>query len=113
MDAFERAHDERFTDYMEDYLRNEAPEVVGDATRGEVRAFIHDGIRRGRAHGFEEEAHLEQYILFMAWVGPAFDQEQAWARRILDDATLEPEDKIFRLEDAIMTDWEGRGVVGV
>ena len=107
MDALKQVHEKRFADYMMDYLNREVPEVVQDATPEELQEFICDGIQRGRTHGFEEGTHIEQYILYMAWVGSDFDVKEPWAIRILADDSLEPEDKIFQLEDAIMTEWEG------
>jgi len=88
------------------FLREEAPEVVADATDEEIHKLVGAGIAQTRRHGIDDVNCIRQFILFMAWCGPDFDQE-TWASEILADRDSSQQSKISRLEDHILSAQEG------
>lgn len=98
-----------YLDSMVSYLRAEVEEIVLDAPDDELRDFIRYGVKRAAEYAIEDPYLVQQYILFMAWVGKYFDTDSktSWAAEILNDAELGAEDKIGELEDYIMSEWEG------
>jgi hypothetical protein len=107
--AFEKARVERFVAAMIPRLRDEAPEVTGQASDEEIAALVRHGVARAAAYGLESAPQIAGYITCMTWLGPDFDTspEHPWAAAILGDASLGPEDKLSRIEDYVMTHWEG------
>ena len=89
------------------FLRTEAPEVFADASDPEIDAFVRRGLERARSHGITDGHYAEQYLLYMAWVGPDFDTAEPWAAAILGDAGASEPEKIGRLEEYILHEWEG------
>lgn len=98
-----------YIDSMISYLRSEVEEVVLDASDDELRDFIRHGVNRAAEYAIQDPYLVQQYILFMAWVGKDFDTDPktSWAAEILNDAEIGAEDKIGELEDYIMSEWEG------
>ncbi|MHC5109562.1 MAG: hypothetical protein ACYTHJ_06750 [Planctomycetota bacterium] len=106
MEGFHTRCQEEFVEYMVRFLRQEVPEVVGKASREELDAFIRGGRERAGQYDITESYLVQQYILFMCRVGEDL-HEQSWAAPILNDAERSAAQKIFDLEDYMMTEWEG------
>jgi hypothetical protein len=106
LDALSR---EPFVAHMVAELRAEEPEIVAEATDDEVARFVRHGVARAASHGVTDAPLVVTFIRCMAWVGADFDTSPAtaWAASILDDPALGPEDKMIRLEDHVMSTWEG------
>jgi hypothetical protein len=109
MESLRAKHIQKFVDYMVSFLKSEVPEVVSGANEQELREFVLHGVDQAANYGIEDPYLIQQYILFMAWVGPDFDTDarNRWAWEILNDHGLTPQDKVIRLEDYIMSEWEG------
>ena len=88
------------------FLRAEAPEVVEEASEEEISVLVRAGIAKAESHGIDDEYCIRQFLLYMAWCGPDFDQE-SWAREILDDRECAQSSRISRLEDHILSTQEG------
>ncbi len=101
-----RAQD-AFVTWMTERLRAEAPEVTENATDGEIADFVRLGIERAALYGFTTGQLVAGYVTLMSWLGPEFDTEQRWAAAILTDSTLAPGDKLWMLEDFVMSRWKG------
>ncbi|MEZ4298309.1 MAG: hypothetical protein R3B70_25375 [Polyangiaceae bacterium] len=97
---------EAFADRAVPFLRGEAPEVVEDASDDEVRELALRAAKRGVSLGFEDAYCLQQLVLFVAWYGEElFDAP--WARRVLEQPSTPELTKVARLEDYLLTRWEG------
>ncbi len=109
LQALQMALSAGFIDYMMIFLRDESEEVFVDASDEELREFIEYGISRSAAHNLKDLYHVQQFILFMSWVGKDFDTDpdNPWAAKILSNPELSNSDKIGELEDYIMSEWEG------
>jgi hypothetical protein len=109
MAAFAAISEARFVAYVVGHLREDAPEVVGEATDEEVAELARHGVARAATYGITTSPLVLQYITLMTWLGADFDvaPEHAWAAEILESPTLGPKEKLFRLEDYVMTEWEG------
>lgn len=88
------------------FLREEAPEVVGEADDAEVLDFALRCARKAIALGFEDPYCLQQLTLFAAWYGEGL-WEAPWAKRILANSGLAEQSKVARMEDYLLTKWEG------
>lgn len=88
------------------FLREEAPEVVAEADDEEVSSFALRVAQKGVALGFEDPYCLQQLVLFTAWYGEGL-WDAPWARKILEKKRASELGKIARLEDYLLTRWEG------
>ncbi len=100
---------EAFIDQSMAYLRDEVAEAVEHLSDDKLRAFVRKGMESAAKYGIKSPFLLRQYLVFMAWVRPDFDTHRStpWAAEILNDSSLSPQRKIGKLDDYIMTEWEG------
>jgi len=100
---------EKFADSMVSFLKKEAPEAVEKASDGEIHEFAARCVRRAAPYGIDEVYLLEQFVLFSAWLGEDFDTSERtpWSAAILRDKSLSADDRMSKIEDYIMTQWEG------
>jgi hypothetical protein len=109
MAAFAVGAREQFVAHAVARLRVDEPEIFAAAPDVEVTAFVRHGLARAEAHGITESALVLDFLTCMAWLGPDFESrpDAAGAARILADPAQTPEHKVARLEDYVMSEWEG------
>ncbi len=91
----------KFEDRMLEHLRECFPEECEDMSEDELREMIRHGVDKAESYGIDAEDDVCGYIDVMAVFGPDFDTdpECAWAAAILNDESIDPEDRSDALCD--------------
>ncbi len=92
----EAAFEQRIVAHLHEFF----PGQCGVLSEGELRGLVQEGIRKARAYGFEETAHLCQFVDLMLLLGRDFDvsPRHAWAGQILKDSRIQrPTTRLNRL----------------
>lgn len=103
MEALGRIEQEKFEAWMFEHVTEFFPDRCQELEEQGTREAIRDGIERAEQHGITDERDVVKYIdVEFALDGDIErDPAHAWARRILDDPSLEndPSEKATRLHE--------------
>lgn len=85
----------RFVARMADYLERAYPESVGDLSRGELEAWVREGVEKAERYGIGTEPEVAQLVLLV--LGLDADETEPWAREALADPNLQGVGKVRAL----------------
>ncbi len=104
IEAFSQQQRLRFEDEMLAHLRQEYGDVLAGRDDAWVRKLIQVGIDQAAEHGIVLERDVARYLELMLVLSPAFDDsdETPWARNILTDVSLSPDEKLDRICEFVL-----------
>ncbi len=98
-DALGAARREDFVRTMMDSLRDRYA-VAAEMTAAALRELVDDGITAAESYGLFADVDIAPFLGCRVVYGPEFPvgDDDDWAREILDDPSLDADDKALRLE---------------
>ena len=99
MEAFNRLCLEEFLDRGAAQLRKEFPKEMADASDANLRIRVRRGIDRAAIYGLTSQYEVICFVDAAVLLGEDFDRDpkHAWAKVLLDDPSVSPQDKADRL----------------
>ncbi len=99
MEAFDRLSLEAFLDRGAAHLRKEFPKEMAEASDANLRIQVRRGIDRAAKYGLTSQYEVICFVDAEVLLGEDFDGDpkHEWAKELLDDPSLSPEDKADHL----------------
>ena len=104
LQAFSKQQSKRFEDEMCAYFRAEYPEKYKRAGEPWVRELVQTGTEKAKRYDIYLEPDIARFIDVMFAISPNFDENEktAWARSILDQRRMTPEQRLDAIHERLM-----------